>query len=100
HLFETQAVGVDQKPVVAAGQPDRDVGVDAVVETEPMDQPVGGGEINPGLPGSVLDGRGWYVRCHGRKGSSFELVQASCCEEHASARLNCRQSTINYCTKA
>ena len=51
HLFETQAVGIDQETVMAAGEPDRDVGVDAVVETEPVDQPVGGGEIDPGLLG-------------------------------------------------
>ena len=65
-LFEPQAVGVDQKAVMAAGQPGRDMGVDAVVEAEPVNQPVGGGEIDPGLLGSVLDGRGRYVRCHYR----------------------------------
>src|SRR5882757_3340241 len=36
-----------------AGQADRNMGVDAVVEAEPMDQPVGGGEVDAALPDSI-----------------------------------------------
>ena len=57
-----------------AREADRNVGVNAVVEAEPMDQPVGGCEIDPDLAGVVLDGRGPYVRCHYYGHPAFELA--------------------------
>ncbi len=49
HLFKPQAVGVDQETMLRARQPGRDVGVDAVIKAEPVDQAVGGGEIDADL---------------------------------------------------
>ena len=64
HLFEAQAVRVDQEAVMPAGEADRDVGIDRVVETEPVDQPVGGGKIDPDLTCVVFQGTRRDVRCH------------------------------------
>src|SRR3546814_7001708 len=50
HLLKTHAVGIDQEAVMASGQAGRDMGVDAVIETEPVDQPVSGGQILFDLP--------------------------------------------------
>ena len=53
-FLETQAVGVDEEAVVPARKSHRDVGVDAVIQTEPMNQPVGGREVDSDLEGLVF----------------------------------------------
>ena len=63
-----------------AREPHRDVGVDAVVEAEPVDQPVGGGEIDPGLAGFIRDGRGRDVRSRG-SGSPFSRTGVLHCNK-------------------
>ena len=52
-FFETQAVGVDEEAVLPARKPGGDVGVNAVVETEPVNQPVGCREVDPHLESLV-----------------------------------------------
>src|SRR5256885_1387845 len=49
-LVEQHAVGVDQELVGLARHARRDVGEDQVVPAEVGDQPVGGGQLDAGLP--------------------------------------------------
>jgi hypothetical protein len=71
HLLEAHPVGIDQEPVPVPRQPRRDVGVDAVVEAQPMDQPVGGRQIDAHRPDRLLNpsaGPGVPVRDDRRRG--------------------------------
>jgi hypothetical protein len=60
-----------------AGEPDRDVGINAVVEPEPVDQPIGGRKIGPGLAGSIFEGGRRYMGCHGRKNPVLNVSNPS-----------------------
>ena len=49
-FLEAEAIGIDEEAVLPARKPGGDVGVDAVVETEPVDQPVESGLPLPAMP--------------------------------------------------
>jgi hypothetical protein len=49
-LVKHQAIRVDQKVVLGAGEPGADVGVDQVAPAIVRNQPVGGGQIDAQLP--------------------------------------------------
>ena len=56
-FLEAQAVGIDEEAVLPARKPGRDVGIDAVVETKPVNQPVGRRKVDPDLEGLVFHRR-------------------------------------------
>ena len=56
-FLEAQAVGVDEEAVLPAREPGGDVGVDAVIQTKPVNQPVGGREVDPDLERLVFHRR-------------------------------------------
>ena len=66
-FLEAQAVGIDEEAVLPARKPGGDVGVDAVVETKPVNQPVGRRKVDPDLEGLVFHRRrpclGGVLRC-------------------------------------
>jgi hypothetical protein len=96
-FFKAQAVGVDEEAVLPAREPGGDVGVDAVVETQPVNQPIGGCKVDPGLESLVCRCRPCLcgvVGCarHFRL-NPFSTFSA-CVRRSIWARLKCRQSTI------
>ncbi len=99
-LFEAQAIGVDEKTVMGARQPCGNMGVDAVVEAETVDQPVGRGEVaaRPLIP--IIGAWNLLGSLRGRHGQiSQKLIGADkVAIPLRKSRLNCRQSTPNMCT--
>ena len=56
-FLEAHAIGVDQETVVTSRKPHRNVSVDAVVEAEPVNEPIGSGEVDSNLLGAVVVSR-------------------------------------------
>ena len=65
-------VGAGVAPVMPAGQADRNMGEDAVIEAEPVDQPIGGGKVDTALQGAVCGRRDACMDVQGR-GSRFDV---------------------------